>query len=407
MDIRGLKRWLMLAVAFLPFGQALAAETVEKERLRVQIVIQGSNETLRAYHFSKGRLAGVALVPFFNIASLGVMNDRGDRLNATVSPYDRGAVLEKAFEVGVTAKYPVLDIDARVDSPNKRTADKELVKQAEAEGFRYLLVFEDEFTGVHTIDAIARNEEVAVLAQGKFQLFDLKSGKSMLKSPVMSYSNDRMPLKSAIEEPAFFTGHYPDVANALAAQVFFELYRVDLLHAMAETVGRGDEVPAFASLLAKYAPPIKIRIDPPKKWKVVDLKTPYARVVEPSGSLRMMMGVRFDVDLLVPELGQKVGSLDEYMAVIAGRLGNMGFDPNTLAPYEGVIQPGLEGYAAYVVKRPNGGGNVYFVKRLDEIYVSLISVVTTENMDFLLEQHKTAIEAAIRGGTISIQSAAN
>lgn len=77
-------------------------------------------------------------------------------------------------------------------------------------------------------------------------------------------------------------------------------------------------------------------------------------------------------------------------------------------PYEGIIQPGLEGYSAYAIRRQMGdGGNIIFVKRLDDTYTALISVVTTDKLDWLTEQHKAAIEAAIRGGTISIQSAAN
>lgn len=409
MGIRNFKGWLLFAAAFLPSWHLQAAEPSEKQRVRVLVVIQGTRDSLQAYYFSKtaGQVGSIfGLVGA--VAASGHAVKKGPRLNGVVGEFDRGALLERAFEQAVAAKYPMLDIDARVDSVPTGSDTKALLKQAEADGFRYLILFEDVFSGVHTIDAIARDDTVAVLLQGKFQLFDLKDGKSMLKLPVMSFSAEREAMESAVENRAFFTGHYPAVADRLVVGVFSELYRVDMLHAMAESVGRGDEVPALSSLLAKYAPPVKISVEAPRKWKMGGLKTAYARSVEPSSDLRARLGVIFEVDLLLPELGVKVGSIDEYMAIVAGRLSNAGFDPNTIAPYEGVIQPGLEGYSAYVIRRQVGdGGNILFVKRLDDTYMALISVVTTDKLDWLTEQHKAAIEAAIRGGTISIQSAAN
>lgn len=373
------------------------------------VVIQGTRDGLQAYYFSKtaGQVGSIfGLVGA--VAASGQAVRKGPRLNGVVGQYDRGAVLERAFEQAVTAKYPVLDIDARVDSVPAGAEKKALMKQAEADGFRYLIVFEDKFSGVHTIDAFARDDTVAVLLQGEFQIFDLEGGKSMLKVPVSSYSSERQALESAVENPAFFIGQYPGVADRLAVGVFSELYRVDLLHKMAETVGRGDEVPAFSTVLAKYAPPVRISVEPPRKWRVGGLKSPYGRSVEPSGDLNARLAVIFEVDLLVPELGLKADSMEEYMAIVAGRMSNAGFDASTLVPYEGIIQPGLEGYSAYAIRRQMGdGGNIIFVKRLDDTYTALISVVTTDKLDWLTEQHKAAIEAAIRGGTISIQSAAN
>ncbi|MFT3806588.1 hypothetical protein [Arenimonas sp.] len=351
-------------------------------------------------------MTGGMLVPFFAIANMGVYDDRSDRLNAAVSGYERGPVLEKAFEQAVATRYPALDIDARLDLGKKHTSDRALVKQAEADGFRYLMVFEDDFTGVHTIDTVAKDDKVSVLSQGQLRLFDVKSGKSLFKTPVMAYSLERQPLQTAIENSTFFVGQYPQVAEALVVQTFSELYRTDLLHAMLETIGRGDEVPAIKSLLARYEGPINIDMVAPPGWHGVDMKTRYSKVVEPNDDLRFKLGVRADVDLLLPELGQKVDSLDQYAALAAGRLSSQGYDPASMALYEGDLQPGLEGYVAYVIRRQTGGGGqIMYLKRLDDTYLSVVMFIATENMDALISQHKANIEAALRGSTVSIRQA--
>lgn len=79
---------------------------------------------------------------------------------------------------------------------------------------------------------------------------------------------------------------------------------------------------------------------PAKNWKRTKMNTKYANLLEPKSDLRYAMGLRFDVDLLVPELGQAVASLDEYIPIYLTRLEDSGIDStvhsfNLLAPLRG------------------------------------------------------------------------
>lgn len=403
--VRGPRLWrvLTLLCVWLAVVQSVAAqESPGAGKVRVQVVLRDTSDHLRVFYQGQGAFAGNVLVPFFRIGNLVRQDERGDRLTAAVGDYPRGKVLAEAFERVFPRKYPVFEVHA-LEEGSKHLSDAELCRAAKAAGFGYLILVDESFAGLWSGALIAQDETVSAVLEAKVEVFDVSTPKPVYTRGLQANSLVRMPLQSAMASGDYFKGQFPALSETLAGIVVGELLRTDRLHGMAASVGRGDEVPALAGVLGRYGGAIRRSPKAPSGWRVVDLKTPYAVVIEPKSMLRMKMGVRYDVDLLISEFGQDVGSIEEYLTAVADRYTEAGFDLATLAPYraEGSIQ--LPGYTAYSMRRKDGtGGQIMYFRMLEKPYLAMKIVVAIEDMDGLVAANRAGIEQALASSEITI-----
>jgi len=394
----------LLATVALIQSQGANADEPPAANVRVQVVLRDTSDKLRVFCQSKGSLTGGLLIPFFNIGNAVRTDQRGDKLTEAVGGYARGPVLAASFEKIFPSKYKMFEVKA-VEEGTVHASDADLIKRAHDGGFPYLILVDEDFTGLSSGTFVAQDDSVMVVDNAKIELFDTSSGDRILKTRGIASSLARQPLATALSSGDFFRTNFPAVADSIASFVVGQLLRTDNLHKMADTIGQGDQVPALAGVLKRYAGAVRISAQPPSGWHVVDIGTPYGKVLEPKSALKMKLGIRLEADLLLSEFGQDVTTLDDYLAAVSERYGDAGFDTATLLPYSGDGLAQLPGYTAYSMRRKGGtGGQIMFFKMLDKPYLAMKIVVATEDMDGLVAANRAAIEEALNDSEVTITS---
>jgi hypothetical protein len=394
----------MLAVLGLATASMrAAADDAAVAVVRVQVVVRDTHKELNVYHYSKGAKAGEVLVPFFLWGNYARNEAREGELTAAVGDYAHGEVLGAAVAKVLPAKYPVFAVQV-VGEGASHWSQAELVRNAREADMHYVLLVDEEFSGVSSAQATSGNDQVSVAEGVRFLLLDVATGKQLHHSKMSAFSFARSGLEAALASGDFYRTHYPVVAEVIAGGIVGELLRTDHLHAMAAAHGRGEAVPALAAVLARYDDPVVIKPKAPTGWQVARLGTPYAKVVEPKSEDRFRFGLRFDVDLLVPEFGQDVDTVEGYIAgAMSTRLDEAGLDAAAMAPLTADVLTAPAGYTGYVVRRKEGtGGQVMLIRMLDKPYVAMLTVVATEDLDGHVARHRSDIEAAFAQARIEI-----
>jgi hypothetical protein len=235
----------------------------------------------------------------------------------------------------------------------------------------------------------------------KYRMFRVRESSGvMLSGDVTANGIEKRYYKEAVRDRAFFTDAWPNVSLSLARFLVGHLYRTDKLHYMAESVGRGDEIPAIEKVLASYAKKFKFDLDPVQGWRETKIGTPYARVLEPVGPERNIYGLRFDVDLLVPEFGQDVHSVEEYLQVCTRNLAKHP-EFGAVHKFDDITAPGFE---SYVVDRTTAGGrDVLLFRKLDEDLMELVTLVFLKDFDTLYPQQRKRMESMIGSGGVKLR----
>lgn len=376
------------------------ASAQEAAKIKVLVATRDTAGGLQVYYMTKGGMARGLLLPFGNIGN-AIANDARNRdYSKAIGPLDRRATLVEAIRKAFADRSPVFEI---VDDASTFANDDErkaISAKAKGQGIRYLLTLEDQFTGISSGTVTAETHDVGAAAVVRFALYDTAKDDRLVKDRVAGNSLDRIPLERALTDRAFLEKQLPAVHAAIAKLVVGGLVRTDTLHRMAESGGQGDAVPALGALLKRYEKPVGIVIAPPSGWRTVGIGTRYGMVVEPRDSRRFKTGARADVDLLIPELGQGVKTIEEYEQIVFARLSDAGYDVSTLKERSDFHK---DGYEAFSILNPaTGGGQLLLFRKFDDTYVGMITVVATENFEGYLETYKTQYQYALDNIQIGI-----
>lgn len=283
---------------------------------------------------------------------------------------------------------------------NARGLDK-LTGAARAEGFDYALVLYTRFVGLRTHDYY---EALGTLVRPDyrvaFRLSRVADDKVLHRGTVASMGYWGRPVAEAVADRDAFVKLWPELCKILADNLTGELNRTDNLHLMAESAGRGADVPAIGALLAAQAKLFKWDLKPVKGWRETGLGTPYARVLEPNDPSRNIMGLRFDVDLLVEELGQKVATLDEYLVIAARRRVEISPEYGPLVKFTDISAPGFE---TYLSETRTGARQIVLFKKLDERRIEMITAVFLQNFAALYPQNRERIEKMIAWSSVRLR----
>ena len=190
------------------------------------------------------------------------------------------------------------------------------------------------------------------------------------------------------------------MANRLAEMLVGTLFREDELHAMAASVGRGDEVPQVVAVLKRFEKRFDYKLKVAPDWKSTRMNTKYVSVLEPKNDLRFSLGLRFEVDLLIPEFGQDVSTIEEYVDAWKLRLVDGGIDMSSFGEFKDIDAP--EGFSAYTVDLPNGGRQITLMKLINEDMLELVSLVFTKDFATLYPQNRKKMEEMIAAARLEL-----
>ena len=385
----------LLAVSI---GSAVAQDPA---KVRVLIATRDTQQTLQVDFVTKGAMARGMLLPFGGIGNAIAFDARSKEYSATIGPFDRRPALVAAIEKALEGKYPVFDIIDDGATYDDDKSEQALIARAKSQGVGYVLLVDEQFAGISAGGMASATHDVSAAMTIRYELYETAKGTRLTKERVGANSLTRIPLERALTDRAFLEAQMPAVHEAVARFIMGGLLRTDNLHRMAKSVGQGEAVPAVGVLLERHGKRVHITMTPPDAWRSPKSGTRYMRVSEPQSELRFKMGVRAEVDLLIPEFSQDVDTVEAYQQVLLARLSEIGFDPAT-AQVRTDFQK--QGYTGLSVTNPaTGGGQFMLFHKNEDLYMSLVTIVATENFEQMLTTHKAELQAAIDGARIQIK----
>lgn len=395
---------LVLVMAVFAPRVATASEP-DARNVSVLAVFPAEQSPSHVHYTSDGEAARGLLIPFGSLVSAHNQSKRsaelGAKLDTALGDYDRHQVLLEAIQKAFEQKSAMYVIHKTTDTAGFMDGKKPNAR-AHAEGHRYVLVLEEVFSGLSMLHLLAtRTDDVAPLATFRYSVYDASNIKLLAKGVASGNGMTKKHISEAPQDRELFVSAYPEIAKGVALQIMGNLFRADVLHSMAASVGRGDEVPQVSLLMKKYERRFKYTLAPEKGWKRVKMNTPYANVLEPKSDLKYQLGIRFEIDLLVPELGQDVDSVEGYMVPWGERVAEAGVDMATLGVFSDITLPGYSVYS--FATNTEGGRNISALRILSPDMIEVVTVIFTKDFDALYPLHRAAIERNIVGAQVQIK----
>lgn len=398
----------LILVILLTLSLPLHALAKEPKQVQILTLVHKANSSLKVNLTTDGDMAR-AFIPFAgfvaNAASANRNKKYAQSLMNAIGEYDRLAVIQQSIELVIEENYPVFDVVFPKVSQVFFRGGK--FNYQKAKGYRYVLSITEVFSGLSMTSAVAtKTDTVAVTSGVKWELYDIKRKKRLKKGRMYANSLAVMDIREAVDNPEFFTDNYPSVVVKELSASIGELYKKNILNKMAKTVGRGNEVLPFGDVLKPYEKRLKYRFTPPKGWKNTKMDSKFVHVIEPKNDDRMKVGVRFEVDLLIAELGQDVDKISDYIPVMLNRLEAVQYDVSTFKSVQGPVLS--RGYEAYEMSRPDGQGKeLYLMRLVDDTFLEMFTLVFVEDAESLYQRYEKDIISIIDGRKLKIKPKKN
>jgi len=324
----------------------------------------------------------------------------------TMAGFERNAPLAEALAQSFRQRAGGKDVFALTPTTDmaryvKTRGYDTLSGAARAEGFDYVLLLYPQYVGVKTRSiGDAGNGLAAPAYDLTFVLRRVSDDKALHRATLSAVGYWGKPVAEVVSDRAAFTATWNDICKFLAGNLTGELNRTDHLHGMAASAGHGDAVPAIGKLLEAQAKLFSWDLKPVKGWRETKLNTPYARVLEPKDASNAIMGLRFDVDLLVAEFGQDVKTLDEYILVAARRRLELAPEFEPMQKFPDITAPGFDAYSS---DSPNGARNIILFRKLDDRRVQMVTAVFLRNHATLYPANRERIEKMLADSAIRLR----
>jgi len=372
--------------------------------IKILVVFPQQLEPSKVYMMTDGELTRGLTIPFAAIANNAHIKKRseelGAQLDATLEGYDRYDVVHQALAKRFSQRSVAFELTQSREF-DKYVSSKGITASAGADDFSYVVAIEDKFSGMSILNVATKTDDLAPYTTLGYQVFETKKRSRISKGAVSANGLQKKPFKEAIGDKAFFTNAYPTLADNIANQIVGTLFRTDVLHAMAASAGRGDEVPQVSSVLKKNEKRFDYEFTPAKNWKRTKMNVKYANLLEPKSDLRYSMGLRFDVDLLVPELGQDVTSIDEYVPIYLTRLEDSGVDTSTFTEFTEInARPEYRVYS--FLPNNDGGRQIVLLRKVGDDLLEMILVVFSKDFETLYPAHRADIEQMIADAKLKV-----
>lgn len=384
----------VLLLAFVYPAPAFAAE----RNVKVLALIPTGHEALQVAfvtdgEFMRAALVGGALMAMINSSIAEHRNNPlALQLNETMAGYERAPHFAQAIRDSFRRRSGAFDVTTSTERARYVTGRDKLTGAAAAEGVDFVLVMDSEFVGLWMAGAYTKTDDLTPAQTIRYRLIRVRKPDVIAKGFVTGFGHQRKYYQQAVGDREFFTSLWPQVCIALADRITGDLNREDQLHHMAASIGRGAEVPAIGTLLEKYEKTFRFDLAPAAGWKETRLDTPYARVLEPKDDSRLVMGLRFDLDLLVPEFGQDVRTVEEYVLSYGQRRLEALPKSTPLRPWDGIDAPG---FTTYIAETGDGGHNVILFRVLGERQVQVVNAVFLKDFELHYPANRAKIERMI------------
>ena len=388
---------------------ALAAEPARN--VRVLVVLRATEQPNHIYvagmkneAISVGRVFGE---PSQGKSRSQMLYSRVTSLNDTfvtaITGFDRDAPMGEAVRKAFAERGALFEITTTADVQKylKRVALVTLTDAPRAEAFDFVIAIHDDFVGLATLDWLDAEEGLLTPAYDiSYSVYDAGSGHVVASGKASSSGYLRQPSQTAASDPALFAHLWPYLCTLNATSMVDELLRTDQLHSMAGKVGRGAEMPPVAAKLADYEKRLEWNLKPASGWH--EQRTgKFTRVLEPrSGSSSTSMRMTVNVDFLIPELGQQVSTVADYLPIFNRQRLRLAPKAKPLEQFSDITAPG---YDSFRFLGQAGEHNLVFIKIGDESIVRVFTVSLSGNFDTLYPRVRGKVESMLANSDVRLR----
>jgi hypothetical protein len=385
-----------LLLALPGIGLAQTAGSGERP-VRILAIVPALEPELRVALITRAdvifRSTMPGLIPM--LISAGIQERRNApldaRLHTTLAGFDLTQDFFKTLARSFWARSPLFEMTGSTDGARYLQGD-ELTSAVARDGYDYAIVFEPRLVGLTMATSPHESLDMSPAMSLKYRVLRPGSHRALSRNTATAYGLVKLPYQSAVASREFFTNAWPEMSLTLAHQITGKLYRHDVLHEMAASVGRGDEMPAVGTLLKRYERSFEWRLRPIRGWRDTKFDVNYVRVLEPKSDERLVIGLRLEVDLMLPEFGLAGGSLREYIQVFDERRRDELPDAEPLVAFEGIDAPGYEKYSYDVA---DGGRIITLFRKLDDQRVEIVRAIFLKDFAGIYARHRQNVEQMI------------
>lgn len=395
--MRGFKAISFLALlALLPVtGPAIAKDSSAPQKVQILTLIDDS-QPLGFMYVSRGRSTTTRMINIFGGIAPFLINNSVNKkavekdsaeFQRTIGAYDRRTVLERKFAAMIGNFSPWFTLVA--PKPDRRKEylhdGKPNFSAIEKDGWRYVLVIKDKFTGMATSQA----GSVSAYSDVDYAVYDVAKEKKLGKGEAVRIWPTQHDYASAMRNRKIFVSEYPQLANMVATGVLGQLLKDDVFYRIGQKENLGDKVPAVAKILADYEKRFNYDFDLPRGWKKQKYNAKYRLDMGPKKDWSTV-GDGFSVDLLLEAFGSKTKTLSEYKTIFLGRVANMGYPVETVHAFRGLkIDPS---WNVFAMERPDRRGpEIVAMKKIGD-FVFVHSFVFLSDYETNFAKYKSDIE---------------
>lgn len=358
-----------------------------RDKVDLLVVINSRSPLLVDYRTVGNTVRQVVLVG--GLLDLGISglreSSQSKKLRETVGEFDRFPILKAGIEGAFSLQAEYFEVAVSNDQSLLKKNGKPEVDKIQPLGHDYVLVLNEVFSGLITAWELST---LSASTNIEYQLVNLSSKNMLTKGAINGFANDKRDFDSAVSDRSAFVQDYTSAVGAALGTIFGQLSKNGHLTKMTTELGINFP-PPLDYYLKDYAKKFDYEIKTPKGWNTVDMGTKYVTVLAPKKEDRQTFGLRFDVDLLIPELGQDLNDIDEYVALFNNKVVNLGYtvDQNTRPTIEIPSTSRL-----VVFDRPGlAGKEVVIFTQYGEDYVGIFSVVNLGEYETLMNKYQSLI----------------
>lgn len=321
-------------------------------------------------------------------------------LQKTVGEFDRRPVIDAGITSVFKDRTQYFDVVIPPDPSAYVTGNDINFSKAQADGYPYVLSVKEKYAGESTTAALGTLSAGSAL---EFKVFDTTTGKDLGKAGKSSgFSSHKQEFDPATSDRNAFMADYGIAVGLECTQLYGVLNKRGILHAMAEARGLGNEVPDLGAILARYEKRFDYDLKKPKHWGHLKGTTKYSATVAKMFKDFNKIRVVVTVDLMLPELGQKPGDLNEYIRLFFEHIQEDGYQTDTATPFKGLtLDPA---YTVYSIDRPQGTGKeILAFRRLDDPFVVVYDVVIEQDYDEMMAKYSSDLQEIINESRIKIR----
>jgi hypothetical protein len=319
-----------------------------------------------------------------------------------IAGFDRDPDLTTALTDVFRDRAPVLEITTTADSARylRRATLDSLTGAARAEGFDFVIALFDDFVGLATRDWV--DAEAGLLTPAYrvgYALHDVATNEVLKRGHARAMGSARAPLEAAAANRELFVTTWPYLCLQNTTQIADELLRSDQLHAMAERVGRGGEMPPVAAKLAEFERRLVWKLKPAKGWRDRSISG-FSRLLQPRGDRGRVMQMHFAVDLMIPELQGGARSVGDYAR---------SFDRNRrlqmphAGPLSAFTQISAPGYEAFRFTGQGGDHNLVFLRATSDAVVRVVTFSLVGDFDGIYPAVRPQVEQMLAQSQITLK----